>query len=411
MPFDINKLKKEAKKVLLKNQKRVQKKSKTFWYTCPSNDKYPWQWFWDSCFHTWGLRWYDIEFAKKEILSLLSGQWSSGFLPHTVHIKANSSDRFIHNTGRDTTGLIQPPIISETVWALYLKEHDISFLKKVYLPLKRYYLWLSKYRDLDQVGLITIYHPWESGADDSPRFDEIFGTKRFRRSFYNWQKWELIQKLNGSKYKPRAMPQVSFFRVQGIDMNCYYYKNLKVLAKIARLLKNNTDARLFRKLAEKTKKAILSKMWSPKDKTFYDLKGKHNKKMKVLSPFSLLPLYAGLVTKKRAQTLVNKLTDNNLFWTPYPVPTVSLSHPQFNPESYWRGTTWVNINWFLIRGLLKYGYKKVADHLISETLKMVSQGGFKEYFNPITGRGLGANDFGWTAALTIDLIESFNYKL
>jgi hypothetical protein len=36
---------------------------------------------------------------------------------------------------------------------------------------------------------------------------------------------------------------------------------------------------------------------------------------------------------------------------------------------------------------------------------MVAGHGFYEYFNPLNGRGAGAANFSWTAALTIDLLK------
>jgi hypothetical protein len=34
----------------------------------------------------------------------------------------------------------------------------------------------------------------------------------------------------------------------------------------------------------------------------------------------------------------------------------------------------------------------------------VSEQGFREYYDPITGAGLGGKNFSWTAALVIDMI-------
>ena len=36
---------------------------------------------------------------------------------------------------------------------------------------------------------------------------------------------------------------------------------------------------------------------------------------------------------------------------------------------------------------------------IDASPKLIYSGGFMEYFNPITGEGLGGNDFTWTAAM------------
>ena len=54
-------------------------------------------------------------------------------------------------------------------------------------------------------------------------------------------------------------------------------------------------------------------------------------------------------------------------------------------------------------GLKRYGYQDHADALRETSLEMVEKGGYAEYFEPITAEPLGANNFSWTAALTIDL--------
>ena len=37
--------------------------------------------------------------------------------------------------------------------------------------------------------------------------------------------------------------------------------------------------------------------------------------------------------------------------------------------------------------------------------KLVEKSGFREYFQPETGAGLGAHDFTWAAALYLDLVD------
>jgi hypothetical protein len=63
------------------------------------------------------------------------------------------------------------------------------------------------------------------------------------------------------------------------------------------------------------------------------------------------------------------------------------------------------MNWFIITGLQRYGFSEEADWLRTRTLGLVEQGGFREYFNPLTGEGLGAHGFSWSAALTLDLLH------
>jgi glycogen debranching enzyme len=87
------------------------------------------------------------------------------------------------------------------------------------------------------------------------------------------------------------------------------------------------------------------------------------------------------------------------------VPSVPLGDPEVDPRRYWRGPVWVNVNWMLIEGLRAAGKSDLADDLRARTLALVDRGGFFEYFDPRTGEGIGAPEFSWTAALTIDLLR------
>ncbi len=116
-----------------------------------------------------------------------------------------------------------------------------------------------------------------------------------------------------------------------------------------------------------------------------------------------MPLFAGTASPSRAAKLRDLLVEGS-FKTSYPVPSTPPSSALFEPNRYWRGPTWINMNWFIIVGLGRYGYAEDAARLTSQTLALVEQSGFREYYNPNTGRGLGAHNFSWSAALTIDLL-------
>jgi glycogen debranching enzyme len=82
------------------------------------------------------------------------------------------------------------------------------------------------------------------------------------------------------------------------------------------------------------------------------------------------------------------------FSTAWPLPTTAPSDPAFDPVGYWRGPTWANVNWLMDRPL--------AGRLRSPTIELMERRGFREYFDPLSGDGLGADDFSWTAAIALD---------
>jgi glycogen debranching enzyme len=84
--------------------------------------------------------------------------------------------------------------------------------------------------------------------------------------------------------------------------------------------------------------------------------------------------------------------------------TVSSTSCHFVARRYWRGPVWININWFLVRGLERLGLAAEAEELRTMTLRLVETCGFNEYYQPSTGEPLGSRDFSWSAALTLDLL-------
>ena len=87
-----------------------------------------------------------------------------------------------------------------------------------------------------------------------------------------------------------------------------------------------------------------------------------------------------------------------------PVPSYDRYGFAFFPVRYWRGPVWVNIDWFLMRGLERYGYKKQAERLRETIVSLCRDEGFYEYFDPLTGMGHGSDFFSWTAALLLDVL-------
>ncbi len=83
---------------------------------------------------------------------------------------------------------------------------------------------------------------------------------------------------------------------------------------------------------------------------------------------AMFPLYAGVPNPDQARRLFEEA-----FWAPtrfgpspdapWPVTSASKSSPAYDPRRYWRGPVWVNVNWFFIQGLERYGLQAEADEL------------------------------------------------
>jgi glycogen debranching enzyme len=85
----------------------------------------------------------------------------------------------------------------------------------------------------------------------------------------------------------------------------------------------------------------------------------------------------------------------------YGVRSLDRAHPERSARNYWRGPVWANITWLAALGLHRGGEARAARTLVERMLRAAAGGGMREYYSPESGRGLGARDFTWTAALCL----------
>lgn len=114
---------------------------------------------------------------------------------------------------------------------------------------------------------------------------------------------------------------------------------------------------------------------------------------------SFLPLWAGIPTPEQAERVVKEnLLDEKSFWARYGIRSLSKYEKMYrivgtgNPSS-WQGGVWILSNYFVFKGLLRYGYTDKARELAQKTIELLQadytkNGGFHEYYDPETGAGV-----------------------
>ncbi|MDX6594710.1 MAG: hypothetical protein QOI72_92, partial [Solirubrobacterales bacterium] len=125
----------------------------------------------------------------------------------------------------------------------------------------------------------------------------------------------------------------------------------------------------------------------------------------VLTWTAFAPLALPDLPERIGRRLVEEhLLNEREFLTPVAPPSVSASEPSYEPggghgpiRRYWRGPTWVNSAWMAWLGLRRLGYQEAARRLADGVIGAVAREGLREYYDPRTGRGLGAKDFAWSA--------------
>lgn len=139
---------------------------------------------------------------------------------------------------------------------------------------------------------------------------------------------------------------------------------------------------------------------------------RHDQPHQVVTWSALSPLALPDLPECIGRRLVEEhLLDPAKFWLPVPPPSVSAQERSFSTRDrflflrrYWRGPTWINAAWLLWLGLRRLGYDEQADELARRVMRAVAAAGLREYYDPITGEGMGARDFSWSS-LIVELAE------
>jgi glycogen debranching enzyme len=227
--------------------------------------------------------------------------------------------------------------------------------------------WWFEFNDSDRDGVAGYEHPYSSGLDNSPLWDE-------------------------------GMP------VESPDLNTYLVLQMESLARIAAILGLQDGARLWASRADELARRMIDHFWDEETGVFWATRD--HRPVRVLTPFNLYPLWTGRLPRPIVERLIAHLVNPAEFWTAWPIPTVAKSDPKFDPLEMWRGPTWMNINYMFVEMLKRNGCYGLARQLRDRTLDLIMQhDGIYEYYPPETGGRppQAAPMFGWSAALFIDL--------
>ena len=342
-------------------------------------------WSWDSWKHAVGLSFYNTELAKKQMKLMFEFQNKDGFVADCVYRDTSIEN---HNY-RDT----KPPLSVWAVAKIYGKDQDIDFLKYMYPKLKLYHqFWYNK-RDHDQDGLCEygstdgslVAAKWESGMDNAIRFDNSKIVKNGDNAF--------------------SIDQES------VDLNAYLYAEKIYLAQLASALDKSDESQQYTNEAKTLKAKIQTQFYDAVDGWFYDTSLDGKTFIKGEGSEGWTALWAKAATQEQAVAIKNKMMNPKKFFTKVPFQTMSADHKKFNPlKGYWRGPNWLDQAYFGVKSLRNYEFNDDADKATIQILKgaegVLGKGkSIRENYHPLTGKGLNAQNFSWSAAHIIMLLQ------
>jgi hypothetical protein len=380
-------LRAECQRVLEQNWREGMAGGMPYAYTCPSPDRYPWQWYWDSCFSAIAWRRFDPSRARAELETLLRAARPDGFVGHTVFWRPLKGPRalYYNRLRRDDlmTASIQPPLLP---WAWRIAVGDPHGVP----ALVRHHEWLAANRDLDGSGLVWIVQPDESGLDASPKFDSVWGWKAQGLPGFPLLVWR-NRRLG---YDARRI------LARGGPVVCEVLTNvMHGLSQLA-LGRPSLTPMLVEQLYDESRGLF-------RDQVLPRVERKpQSVTWAALAPLALPDLPEAIGRRLIEEHLLNP----ERFWLAFPPPSVSREEAAFSVKDtflglrrYWRGPTWLNAAWLLWIGLARLGYPQ-ADELARRMASAVLGAGLREYYDPRTGGGMGARDFAWSV-LVLELVE------
>jgi hypothetical protein len=371
----------EAERVLRGNWREGTRGERRYSYTEPSPHRYPWQWYWDSCFAAIVWRRFDRDRARRELESLLAAQRPDGFVGHTIFWRApvKLPRLLFYNVphrGALQTGSIQPPLLA---WAWRIAVGDPAAEPRIAAQLD----WLAANRDLEGDGLLWIVQPDESGLDASPKFEPVWGARANGRLGF-----PLLVRRN---------------RILGWDARRIRDRGGPVLCET--LVNTLWSLSLQAHNRPSATPALVDRLWDERRGLFVDEAQPGALRPRAVTWASLAPLALPDLPEEIGRRLIEEhLLDPAQFLTPVAPPSVAATEPSYEPggghgpiRRYWRGPTWVNSAWLVWLGLRRLGYEAEAARLANGVIAAVAREGLREYYDPRSGRGLGAKDFAWSA--------------
>jgi hypothetical protein len=364
-------------------RRRVQTMLEAHWVpegcAAPNDRVYPWQWLWDSCFHS--LIWAalgDDERALRELTTALATQDASGFVPHMNYVRDPAFHAGFWGR-RGTSSITQPPMYGHVV--AELGRRGVSVPDEVVDRARRGLEFLLHRRRRHPSGLVLLAHPWETGCDDSPRWDDVSGADAFDLSAWYVRKGELVASIEhdaaGAPIANRALT------IASAGFNALVAFNARELGM------DVTDA----DVAELVD--ALDARWDAGLATWVDAGETEQGSGRARTVDGLLGTLVSTDAAK-LDAAFGAMVDPTAHGAMYGPTGVHRAEPTFAPSVYWRGPTWPQLSYLLWVAAGRAGRTDIAATIATATVGGADRSGLAEYWHPDTAEGLGAIPQSWT---------------
>lgn len=449
----------EANANLEKNTREVTLVGRSYHVIRPG-ELYPGVWGWDSAFHAIGLAHQSLNRALEELEVSALGQAKDGRIPSILFYDAQEAQKIYFpapniwqaksKLGLDITGISQPPVFGYALKrALELQvpsKEDEPRIRELFDVAFDYQKFWYEHRDPEGNGLVVTVHPWETGRDNCAEWDQFLDRVRERQSYKDFDFDASLRMDNRRCVDPLHRPTDENYK-----MFIYLLENLKATnysiqdaqgqyrddipfcmqdIGIISMLQLANDALIelcdeYGSTAQKvqleawrdlTTKNVRDVLWNDSDNC-YQSRDVHTGQLTQVTNGSYLSFATNIPTATQISKMLNILDDwQENMNVKFNIPSIAPDHKSFESERYWRGPTWTIVNYVVVMGLLNQAkryddkaFYDAASSLMAQTLTLIDDDpDFYEYHDPLTGKGCGDKDFGFTSVALLELMAMVN---
>jgi hypothetical protein len=226
----------------------------------------------------------------------------------------------VSETGFGQIQMVVP--IAATAWELARSTGDDELLRAAYGACSAWDDWLMKYRNTRGTGLVEGFCTYDTGHDNSPRWNGIPPQCPDKDA----KKYPPIPTL------PRLCP----------DLSATVYGARVAISAMAKALGKSAEADRWAERADEIRRLILSRLYVADDAAFYDLDAQ-NHFVKIRCDI-LSRVCSERVPDQRLfdDLWAHQIHNPKAFWPAYPLPSVALDDPMFVrpiPRNSWGGAS------------------------------------------------------------------------
>ncbi|WP_246811492.1 MGH1-like glycoside hydrolase domain-containing protein [Mesorhizobium silamurunense] len=210
------------------------------------------------------------------------------------------------------------------------------------------------------------------------------------------------QHFRGLGWDNARLHGASPFQIVDPGFNAILIRASADLADLAETLGDTGIAKANRARAKKGL-AAMERLWSEAHGQYLCLDRITGELVDSASVGGILPAFAS-IPKARAAAIAARV-ERLAGKARHIVPSHDPDDPRFDAKRYWRGPVWLVVNYMIADGLLAAGHAEVAKRITQSSLDLITESGFAEYYDPLTGEPLGGGRFTWTAAMVIEFLR------